>query len=74
MPAVGEQLSQNRQLVRHQMAQKKGAVRSDVEPTVYFETIAPQLLALIDGDDPDLRKTASYVHQMAQKKGAVRSA
>ncbi|KAJ5120770.1 uncharacterized protein N7515_010158 [Penicillium bovifimosum] len=37
------------------------AVPSDVTPTVYFETIAPQLLALIDGNDPDFQKTASYV-------------
>ena len=32
-----------------------------MDPVVYFSTIAPQLLALIDGDDPDLKKTASYV-------------
>ncbi|KAJ5560867.1 hypothetical protein N7535_009064 [Penicillium sp. DV-2018c] len=37
------------------------AVPSDMNPDVYFETIAPQLLALIDGDDPDFQKTASYV-------------
>ncbi|OAX85067.1 hypothetical protein ACJ72_00568 [Emergomyces africanus] len=27
----------------------------------YFYNIAPKLLALLDGDEPDLRKTASYV-------------
>lgn len=27
----------------------------------YFMNISPKLLALIDGDDPDLQKTASYV-------------
>ncbi|KAJ0424877.1 hypothetical protein BJY00DRAFT_225049 [Aspergillus carlsbadensis] len=27
----------------------------------YFEIIGPQLLALIDGDDPDLRKAAAYI-------------
>lgn len=37
------------------------SVPQDLEPAVYFSTIAPQLLALIDGDDPDLNKTASYV-------------
>ncbi|KAJ5249928.1 hypothetical protein N7489_000338 [Penicillium chrysogenum] len=44
-----------------QISRLLSSVPSDVDPTVYFETIAPQLLALIDGDDPDLRKTASYV-------------
>lgn len=37
------------------------SVPQGVEPSVYFETIAPQLLALLDGDDLDLRKTASFV-------------
>ena len=32
-----------------------------MDPTVYFSMIAPQLLALIDGDDPDLNKAAAYV-------------
>ncbi|KAK2810963.1 hypothetical protein FQN50_002555 [Emmonsiellopsis sp. PD_5] len=27
----------------------------------YFSNIAPKILALLDGDEPDLRKTASYV-------------
>ncbi|KAJ5849670.1 hypothetical protein N7455_009526 [Penicillium solitum] len=44
-----------------QISRLLSSVPSDFDPTVYFETIAPQLLALIDGDDPDLRKTASYV-------------
>ncbi|EKV15791.1 Protein required for cell viability, putative [Penicillium digitatum] len=44
-----------------QISRLLSSVPSDVDPTVYFQTIAPQLLALIDGDDLDLRKTASYV-------------
>ncbi|CAI7591385.1 unnamed protein product [Penicillium viridicatum] len=44
-----------------QISRLLSSVPSDFDPTVYFEAIAPQLLALIDGDDPDLRKTASYV-------------
>ncbi|CAI7582380.1 unnamed protein product [Penicillium palitans] len=44
-----------------QISRLLSSVPSDFDPTVYFETIAPQLLALIDGNDPDLRKTASYV-------------
>lgn len=37
------------------------SVPQDMEPAAYFSIIAPQLLALIDGGDPDLNKTASYV-------------
>lgn len=37
------------------------SVPQGMDPTAYFTTIAPQLLALIDGDDPDLKKTAAYV-------------
>ncbi|PWY91754.1 protein required for cell viability [Aspergillus sclerotioniger CBS 115572] len=37
------------------------SVPEGMDPVKYFSTIAPQLLALIDGDDPDLRKTAAYV-------------
>ncbi|PYH96595.1 hypothetical protein BO71DRAFT_481873 [Aspergillus ellipticus CBS 707.79] len=37
------------------------SVPQGMDPKDYFSTIAPQLLALIDGDDPDLRKTAAYV-------------
>lgn len=44
-----------------QISRLLSSVPSDVDPTIYFKTIAPQLLALIDGDDPDFRKTASYV-------------
>lgn len=36
------------------------SVPQGMESVEYFTTIAPQLLALIDGDDPDLRKTAAY--------------
>ena len=31
-----------------------------VEPSTHFPLIAPQLLALLDGEDPDLKKTVSY--------------
>jgi hypothetical protein len=44
-----------------QISRLLSSVPQDVDPVVYFEKIAPQLLALIDGQDPDLRKTASYV-------------
>ncbi|KAJ5783119.1 hypothetical protein N7457_004893 [Penicillium paradoxum] len=44
-----------------QISRLLSSVPSYVDPTLYFETIAPQLLALIDGDDPDFQKTASYV-------------
>ncbi|GKZ19807.1 hypothetical protein AbraIFM66951_008880 [Aspergillus brasiliensis] len=37
------------------------SVPEGMDPVNYFPTIAPQLLALIDGDDPDLKKTAAYV-------------
>ncbi|PWY68453.1 protein required for cell viability [Aspergillus heteromorphus CBS 117.55] len=37
------------------------SVPQGMDPKVYFSNIAPQLLSLIDGDDPDLRKTAAYV-------------
>ncbi|PYI11497.1 protein required for cell viability [Aspergillus sclerotiicarbonarius CBS 121057] len=37
------------------------SVPEGMDPLKYFSTIAPQLLELIDGDDPDLRKTAAYV-------------
>ncbi|PLB47541.1 protein required for cell viability [Aspergillus steynii IBT 23096] len=36
------------------------SVPQGMDPVEYFSTIAPQLLSLIDGDDPDLRKTAAY--------------
>lgn len=37
------------------------SVPQDMDPVAYFTTIAPQLLALLDGEDPDLKKTAAYV-------------
>lgn len=37
------------------------SVPQDMDPVVYFSTIATQLLSLLDGDDQDLKKTASYV-------------
>lgn len=37
------------------------SVPQGLDPVDYFSIIGPQLLALIDGDDPDLRKTAAYV-------------
>lgn len=36
------------------------SVPQGIDADDYFSRIAPQLLALIDGDDPDLRKTAAY--------------
>ncbi|KAJ5770164.1 uncharacterized protein N7511_002215 [Penicillium nucicola] len=44
-----------------QISRLLSSVPQDVDPVVYFGKIAPQLLALIDGEDPDLRTTASYV-------------
>jgi hypothetical protein len=43
-----------------QISRLLSSVPQDIEPTSYFTTIAPQLLALLDGPDPDLKKTASY--------------
>ncbi|KAE8133527.1 hypothetical protein BDV38DRAFT_257888, partial [Aspergillus pseudotamarii] len=37
------------------------SVPQGMDPVHYFSIIGPQLLALIDGDDPDLSKTAAYV-------------
>ena len=37
------------------------SVPRGMEPKLYFSAIAPQLLALLDGDDPYLRRTAAYV-------------
>lgn len=37
------------------------SVPQDMDPVLYFSTIAPQLLVLLDGDDLDLKKTAAYV-------------
>lgn len=44
-----------------QISKLLSSVPQDTNPTHYFETIAPQLLALIDSEDPDLRRTAAYV-------------
>ncbi|OJI82561.1 hypothetical protein ASPTUDRAFT_201947 [Aspergillus tubingensis CBS 134.48] len=37
------------------------SVPEGMDPVKYFSTVAPQLLELLDGDDPDLMKTAAYV-------------
>ncbi|KAE8409886.1 hypothetical protein BDV37DRAFT_277537 [Aspergillus pseudonomiae] len=37
------------------------SVPQGMDPAHYFSIIGPQLLTLIDGDDPDLKKTAAYV-------------
>ncbi|KAL1971341.1 hypothetical protein VTN77DRAFT_293 [Rasamsonia byssochlamydoides] len=37
------------------------SVPQGMDPAAYFHNIAPKLLALIDGDDPDLKRTAAYV-------------
>jgi hypothetical protein len=44
-----------------QISRLLSSVPQDVEPATYFNAIAPQLLELLDGDDPDLKRTASYV-------------
>jgi hypothetical protein len=44
-----------------QISKLLSSVPQDTEPTYYFENIAPQLLALIDSEDPDLKRTAAYV-------------
>lgn len=44
-----------------QISRLLSSVPQGVDTNIYFETVAPQLLALIDGDDLDFRKTASYV-------------
>ncbi|KAJ6095947.1 hypothetical protein N7486_006693 [Penicillium sp. IBT 16267x] len=43
-----------------QISKLLSSVPQGVDPTVYFTAIAPQLLTLLDGDDPDLEKTVSY--------------
>ncbi|RMJ22376.1 hypothetical protein PHISP_06760 [Aspergillus sp. HF37] len=43
-----------------QISRLLSSVPQGMDPAAYFSGIAPQLLALIDGDDPDLRKTAAY--------------
>ncbi|KAI2789423.1 hypothetical protein POX_d04911 [Penicillium oxalicum] len=44
-----------------QISKLLSAVPQDTEPSTYFDALAPQLLELLDGDDPDLRRIASYV-------------
>lgn len=43
-----------------QISKLLSSVPQGIDPSLYITSIAPQLLALLDGDDPDLRKTASY--------------
>ncbi|KAJ5584910.1 uncharacterized protein N7459_004710 [Penicillium hispanicum] len=43
-----------------QISRLLSSVPQGIKAESYFEIIAPQLLSLLDGDDPDLRKTASY--------------
>lgn len=43
-----------------QISKLLSSVPQGMEPAVYFTAIAPQLLTLLDGDDPDLEKTVSY--------------
>ncbi|EED13134.1 protein required for cell viability, putative [Talaromyces stipitatus ATCC 10500] len=44
-----------------QISKLLSSVPQDTEPSYYFETIGSQLLALIDGEEPDLKRTAAYV-------------
>jgi len=44
-----------------QISRLLSSVPQGIEPTSYLTAIAPQLLTLLDGEDPDLKKTASYV-------------
>ncbi|OJJ44930.1 hypothetical protein ASPZODRAFT_120248 [Penicilliopsis zonata CBS 506.65] len=44
-----------------QISKLLSSVPQDIDPVSYFTGIAPQLLALIDGPDPDLKRTAAYV-------------
>lgn len=44
-----------------QISQLLSSVPRDMDPDTYFLQIAPQLLALLDGADLDLRRTAAYV-------------
>ncbi|KKA24085.1 Protein required for cell viability [Rasamsonia emersonii CBS 393.64] len=37
------------------------SVPQGMDPAAYFHNIAPKLLALLDGNDPDLKRTAAYV-------------
>ncbi|KAJ5184170.1 hypothetical protein N7492_001786 [Penicillium capsulatum] len=44
-----------------QISRLLSSVPRGCDPESYFTTIAPQLLKLLDGNDADLKKTASYV-------------
>lgn len=44
-----------------QISKLLASVPQDTDPSYYFETIAPQLLALMDSEDSDLKRTAAYV-------------
>ncbi|KAJ6164754.1 hypothetical protein N7470_003426 [Penicillium chermesinum] len=43
-----------------QISRLLGSVPQGMDANRFFATIGPQLLALLDGEDPDLKKTASY--------------
>lgn len=44
-----------------QISRLLSSVPQDMSAETYFTNISPKLLSLLDGDDPDLKKTASYV-------------
>ncbi|GFF42051.1 transport and Golgi organization 6 homolog [Aspergillus udagawae] len=44
-----------------QISRLLSSVPEGMDPNSYFTRIAPQLLALLDGEDPDFKKTAAYV-------------
>lgn len=44
-----------------QISRLLSSIPQDISSDKYFYNIAPKLLSLLDGEDPDLKKTASYV-------------
>jgi protein required for transport of RNA pol II len=44
-----------------QISKLLSSVPQSMDPLTYFHNIAPKLLVLMDGNDPDLKKTAAYV-------------
>lgn len=44
-----------------QISKLLSSVPHSMDPVTYFHNIAPELLVLMDGNDPDLKKTAAYV-------------
>ncbi|KAH8696342.1 protein required for cell viability [Talaromyces proteolyticus] len=44
-----------------QISKLLSSVPQGMDPTSYFQNLAPKLLTLIDCDDPDLKRTAAYV-------------